>query len=105
MSGGNNWEFDGPEGPVTARVKPGMHSNSGDTCRSVALCDGGIILQPSFLVGEDLKSGALVEILPGYRSLEFGIYAVYPTRQHLPPKVRLLIDYLVSCARERNWPQ
>ena len=101
---GDNWQFDGPEGRVTVRVTPSMYTNSGDTCRAVALQDGGIILQPSFLIGEDLRSGALVEVMPGYRSAEFGIYAVYPTRKHLPPKVRLFVDYLAHAARERGWP-
>lgn len=104
LSVGDNWEFDGPDGEVTVKVNPMMHSNSGDTCRAVALQDVGIILQPSFLVGDDLKSGALVRVLPDYGSRAFGIYAVYPTRKHLPPKVRLLVDYLVDAARELGWP-
>jgi DNA-binding transcriptional LysR family regulator len=64
----------------------------------------GIVLQPSFLVGTYLASGALVEILPQYRSIELGVYAVYPTRKHLTPKVRALIDFLVDAFRMRAWP-
>ena len=60
--------------------------------------------QPSFLVGSDLKSGALVQVLPLYLSWELGIYAVYPTRKHLSPKVRLLIDFLIESARRLGWP-
>ena len=80
-----------------------MRSNSGDTCRAVALRHGGIILQPSFMVQEDLKSGALVQVLPRYRSVELGIHAVYPTRKHLLPKVRLLIDYLAGALAKQSW--
>lgn len=29
-------------------------------------------------------------------SIELGIYAVYPTRKHVPPKVRVLIDFLTE---------
>jgi DNA-binding transcriptional LysR family regulator len=72
-----------------------MHTNSGDTCREVALGHLGIILQPAFLVAQELQSGKLVEIMPAFHSLEVGIYAVYPTRKHVLPKVRLLIDHLV----------
>jgi DNA-binding transcriptional LysR family regulator len=104
LSTGDTWSFEGPQGPVTARVEPRLRTNSGDTCRTAALQDLGIVLQPAFLVGEDLRSGALVELLPAYRSIELGIYAVYPTRTHVSPKVRLLVEYLVEAFRIRLWP-
>ena len=100
---GDSWEFTGPDGPVSVRVKPRLRTNSGDTCRAVALRHEGIILQPTFMVHEDLHSGALVEVLPRYRSVELGIYAVYPTRKHLLPKVRLLIDYLSGALAKQSW--
>jgi DNA-binding transcriptional LysR family regulator len=99
---GDTWEFTGPDGPVSVRVKPRLRTNSGDTCRAVALRHEGIILQPTFMVQEDLQCGALVEVLPGYRSVELGIYAVYPTRKHVLPKVRLLIDYLVAALAKQS---
>jgi DNA-binding transcriptional LysR family regulator len=104
FSGGDDWEFEGPQGSVTVKLAPRLHSNSGDTCRAVALRHGGVILQPSFLVGDDLKSGALVRLLPDYRSTTLGVYAVYPTRKHLSPKVRLLVDFLAEKARTLGWP-
>lgn len=91
---GNTWEFEGPEGQVAVTVRPRMHTNSGDTCRAAALQHQGIILQPDFLVGDDLDAGRLVEVLPGYRLPDLGVYAVYPSRKHVLPKVRLLIDHL-----------
>jgi DNA-binding transcriptional LysR family regulator len=36
-------------------------------------------------------------------SLEFGIYALYPSRKHVSPKVRLLIDYLVASLKRKTW--
>jgi len=93
-SGGDTWSFNGSEGKVEVKIRPWMYTNNGDTCRAAALAHQGIILQPTFLVGEDLAAGRLVEILPGYRSIELGIYAVYPTRKHVAPKVRALINFL-----------
>jgi DNA-binding transcriptional LysR family regulator len=81
-----------------------MCSNSGDTWSAAALQHQGVVLQPSFLVGADLISGALVEVLPQFRSIELGIYAVYPSRKQLAPKVRLLVDFLVEAVRGRAWP-
>lgn len=102
---GENWEFEGPEGRVVVKVAPRFRSNSGGTCRAGALHHQGIILQPSFLVGEDLRSGALVEVLSQYRAGEIGVYAVYPTRKHVSPKVRMLVEFLVEAFRVRPWPE
>jgi DNA-binding transcriptional LysR family regulator len=90
----DEWRFEGPHGPVSVRTQPIMSTNSGDTCRAAALADQGVILQPGFLVGPDLVAGTLVELMPDYRAQEFGIYAVYPTRKHVPAKVRALVDFL-----------
>jgi DNA-binding transcriptional LysR family regulator len=100
---GEQWEFEGPEGPVTVAVNPVLRTNSGDTCRAAALAHQGVILQPSFIVGEDLRKGTLVELMPQYRSLEFGIYAIYPSRRYVAPKVRTLIDYLASAMQGASW--
>lgn len=102
-STGDLWEFTGPQGPVTARVQPRLRTNSGDTCVQAALHHQGIILQPTFIVQEYLKSGALREVLPDYRSHELGIHAVYPSRQHVAPKIRVLIDYLHKALRRHEW--
>lgn len=103
LSSGDTWGFEGPEGPVSVRVTPVMRSNSGDTCCAAALAHQGIVLQPSFMVATHLRSGTLVEVLPEYRSIEMGIYAVYPSRRHLLPKVRVLIDFLVEAFRIPAW--
>jgi DNA-binding transcriptional LysR family regulator len=103
LATGDHWEFDGPEGKVSVTVKPSMRTNSGDTCRVAALKNKGLILQPSFMVGDDLRSGALTELMPQYQSLEFGIYAIYPSRQYVSPKVRALIDFLSHVMKDVSW--
>jgi DNA-binding transcriptional LysR family regulator len=104
LSTGDHWAFEGPHGPAGVTVAPQMRTNSGDTCCAAALQHRGLVLQPTFLVGPHLASGALVEVLPQYRSIELGVFAVYPSRKHLTPKVRVLIDFLVEALRARAWP-
>lgn len=101
----DEWHFDGPNGPVSVKTRPCIHTNSGDTCRAAALAHQGMILQPSFLVGKDLSEGTLLELMPAYRSMELGIYAVYPTRKHVSAKVRALIDFLTThfAGRRNSW--
>lgn len=99
----DEWTFEGPEGSVTVKTVPRLKTNNGDTNLACALNDQGIVLQPSFLVGKYIKVGELVELIPEYKSIELGIYAIYPTRKLVSPKVRLLIDFLVQSFKKPNW--
>ena len=103
FASGEQWAFDGPDGALTIKVTPRMRSNNGDTCRVAALAHMGLVLQPSFLVGADLRAGTLVEVMPQWRALELGIHAVYPSRQHVAPKVRLMIDFLAQALAASPW--
>lgn len=104
LATGDHWKFTGRDGPVEVEVKPRMRTNSGDTCRVAALHHQGIILQPAFMVGADLQAGTLVEVLPQFRHMELGVYAVYASRKFLPPKVRLLIDFMAAALKDKPWP-
>jgi DNA-binding transcriptional LysR family regulator len=103
LASGDEWQFQGPGGPVSVRVSAKFHTNNGDTCRVAALAGQGIILQPDFLVADDIRRGGLVELMPEYRAVEIGIYAVYPTRKHLPLKLRRLVDFLVAAFHDPPW--
>ncbi len=100
---GDLWEFTGPQGPVAVKVQPRLRTNSGDTCVQAAIHHQGVVLQPSFMVHQHLKDGSLQELMPEYRSFELGIHAVYPSRQHVAPKIRVLIDYLQRALRRPVW--
>lgn len=96
LSSGDVWSFtrlsDGQRREV--KISPVMVSNNGDACREAAIQGQGIALQPDFLIRDDLAHGRLVEVMPGWQSRTLGIHAVYPSRRHLPAKVRLLVEYL-----------
>ena len=96
LASGDTWTFE--RGGATHRVttRPVMRASNGDTCRAAALAGCGIVLQPSFLVAGDLARGDLVEVLPEYRGVELGLYAVYPSRTLLSAKVRALVDFLAE---------
>lgn len=99
MSTGDVWTLSMQSDPgrqEVVEVKPVMRSNNGDTCTQAAISGQGIVLQPDFMVQTYLDRGDLVELLPDWKAQEFGIYAVYPTRRHLPAKVRLMIDFLLD---------
>ena len=100
---GDQWSFAGPDGPAVVKVQPRLWSNNGDTCVAAAIAGNGIVLQPSFLVAEALDKGELVPLLPEYQCPTLDIYAVYPTRRFLLPKVRALIDFLSNKLKNQPW--
>jgi DNA-binding transcriptional LysR family regulator len=103
LSTGHTWRFDGPEGRIDVRVSPRMSSNNGDTGVEVCVRGGGIHLWPSFLVEEQLRKGELVEILPAFKASIFGVYAVYPSKKYVSPKVRALVDFLLHKLSSKRW--
>lgn len=55
------------------------------------------------MVADDLRHDDLIEVLPEYKSAELGIYAVYQSRKHLAPKVRVFISFLSERFAARQW--
>jgi DNA-binding transcriptional LysR family regulator len=103
-SGGDTWKLEDAQGKsIHVTTRPRLRTNSGDTCRAAALADQGIVYQPGFLVGEDLRQGRLVEVLPELRGPSITVHAVYPSRKHLPGKVRAMVDFLVAAFQTPAW--
>lgn len=101
----DEWHFDGPEGAFSVKTHARLHANNGDTCVAAALAGIGITRQPTFMVQQHIRSGALVPLFPEHPSAQLGIYAVYPSRTHLPAKVRAAIDFLVTAFKGVDWNQ
>ncbi|SDR49680.1 DNA-binding transcriptional regulator, LysR family [Paraburkholderia fungorum] len=94
---GDDWQLTDSRGkPHPVRVDCHMHTNNGDTARAAALAGEGVIWQPTFLIGRDLREGKLVRVLPDYRLPDIDILALYPSRRHLSASVRVMIDFLVD---------
>lgn len=91
------WRLEGPGGTVTVRPQGPLITNSSEVVREAVLTGMGIALRSTWDVGPDLRSGALRQILPDHEgSRNVVLSAVYPSRQFLPAKVRLFIDYLAD---------
>jgi len=55
-----------------------------------------VILHPTFLVYEAVRQKKLVWILTAWEADDLTVFAVYPHRKFLPPKVRSCIDFLAE---------
>lgn len=76
--------------PITSRVV----SNSGVLLREFALAGMGIVLRPSFSLGDDLRCGKLVRVLSDYDIGQVTISMAYPSRRLLSAKVRSFVEYV-----------
>ncbi len=97
----SSWRFRDGQGHETAVPVQGRTIiSSGIALQHCAIAGMGLALLPHWLVGQDLRSGALVKVLPDYKvtGTDFATAAwlVYPSRRYMPSKVRVWIDFLQS---------
>lgn len=78
--------------PVSERLS----TDDTGVLRRAVIEGGGIGILPTYLVGEDLKRGRLVRVLPTLEPETLGIHAIFLSRQHQPLALRLLVDFLVQ---------
>jgi DNA-binding transcriptional LysR family regulator len=92
----DSWQFMRDGKVHAARVKGVLVANNGDFLSQAAIAGMGIIMQPSFIVGDAVRKKRLVPLLSDYEHPVLPIYAVYPSRQHLSAKVRTFVDFLAE---------
>ena len=71
-------------------------ANNMELLLAAALGGIGIAYGPSFVFGESLRNGSLVQVLPNYRAISLGIHTVVPSSRYVSAKVRHLIDRLAA---------
>jgi LysR family transcriptional activator of dmlA len=76
------------------RVGGNLSTNDGEIAVNWALDGHGILMRAEWDVERYLQSGRLVQVLPGYRTPDADIYAVYPQRHQLSARIRTFVDFL-----------
>ncbi|WP_439587777.1 LysR family transcriptional regulator [Hydrogenophaga sp.] len=91
----------------TVSVKGLLESNDGQILRAAALDGMGILIQPSYIVYDDVVAGRLVPMLDDWDLPHLTINLAYPSRKHLSAKVRTFIDFMAAHFKkmdyERKW--
>ena len=92
-------------GDVHAEVSVAGHfsANEATALLQAALAGGGVALQPVYLANAHLLDGGLRVVLPDWKLPDMAIYALYPSRKHLSPAVRALLDFLVEWFAKVPW--
>lgn len=98
------WEFTRAGEPHAVAVSGNLSANESMVLLEAVLADTGISLQPRYSVSAQLRSGTLVQLLPGYEPQQLGIHALYGTRRQMPPALRALLDFLIERLADRpDW--
>lgn len=96
------WRFVERSSAVVQSFIPKAHFRVNEIQLAVhmAISGIGVLYCPETQVADELQSGRLVEVLPGWDAATRAIYAIWPQSRQMPARVRVLLDHLVVCAAE-----
>jgi DNA-binding transcriptional LysR family regulator len=94
------WTFVMPEGPRDFRVSGGFLANDVRAVHLAARTGYGIAYLALVEVFDDLRDGTLVRVLSDFPAASVPFSLVYPSRRHLAPRTRLVMDFIWEQARQ-----
>jgi len=94
------WTFVTPKGPQDIRVAGGFLANDVRAVHLAARTGYGIAYLALFEVADDLRNGRLVRVLRDFPVPGVPFNLVYPSRRHLAPRTRLVIDFIWEQVRQ-----
>jgi DNA-binding transcriptional LysR family regulator len=92
----NEWTFIKNDEEQTVRISGNYQVNNSEALRESLIRGLGIGRLPTFIAGNDIKTGKLVAVLKEYKMPHKDLYAVFPERQYLPEKTKVFINFLVE---------
>ena len=97
--------FTRDEQTTALQVKGLLESNDGQILRAAALDGMGILVQPTYIVYDDMVAGRLVPVLDEWDLPRLTVNLAYPSRKHLSAKVRTFIDFMAEHFVKMNYEQ
>ncbi len=101
MSGSNIWQFQNGAEVCQVSITGSLASNHSEVLRQVCLDGTGLVLMPTWLIGEDIRAGRLQAVLTDFQvqpqsEIDLGIYALYLSNRRHSLRVKAFIDFLVK---------
>jgi DNA-binding transcriptional LysR family regulator len=98
------WRFRDSGGIRDISVTGNFTVNSGVALYEAVLAGLGIARVSKFLVDQALQLGRLIQILSEYEAeSEIGIYAIFPSKHYLLPKVQCFVEFLALIPSDRKF--
>lgn len=92
--GVGDWRFRDRDGVVVLRGRVGLLVNNGDVMRDAALAGVGLAMLPTFIVGEALRTGALIALDLGFEPENEFLYIAHPEGRRPSAKLKAFADCL-----------
>jgi DNA-binding transcriptional LysR family regulator len=92
----DRWIFEEDGERREIQVKGTLSTTSGEVVYNWVLASRGIAVKTSWDIAEDLREGRLVECLAPYACDTIALYVVFATRRHMPPRMRVFIDFIAA---------
>jgi DNA-binding transcriptional LysR family regulator len=92
------WEFHQGRKKLVVDVPGRLLVNDAGTLQSACLAGGGIAQMFELAEDELLSRHRLVNLFPEWCDERFPLYVYHPSRKHVPPKTRAMIDFVASLA-------
>lgn len=95
----HEWEFKVDGRLQKVMPKAMLTFNDTDLLLEAALDGRGVVQLAGYQVCEHLRTGRLLSCLPQYAPDDRGHYICYLSRQQLPTRIRVFIDYMIARVR------
>jgi len=93
----NRWQYVDLEGKnMQVDVSAKLLCNSAQMELAMVLAGHGVCRLPEFTMEQAMEDNPLEILFPEYAAPDIHVYAIYPSRKHLSPKVRCFIDLLIE---------
>jgi DNA-binding transcriptional LysR family regulator len=96
VKGGSAWTLRRGDEQVPASPEPRLVANEFDVIHAAALAGHGVAMLAEIRVREELAAGRLRRVMPEWRLPEVPLHALYPSAQHLAPKVAALVGVMLE---------
>ena len=90
------WEFHKRRKKLVLETTGSLSVNDAGTLYSVCLAGHGMAQVMDLGVSPMLADGRLVEVFPDWPDERFPLYALHPSRHHLPAKTRAFLDFIIA---------
>ncbi|WP_208457787.1 LysR family transcriptional regulator [Burkholderia sp. BCC0405] len=90
------WTMESRGKRAEVRIRPRLMVNDMKIAREATLAGIGIACLPQAYCADDIRDKRLLHVLVDWSFAEIPVYALYPTRRHLSPKVVAFVDLLVE---------
>lgn len=92
----DRWRLIGPEGEETVKLDCRLNINNGEALRQAALAGAGIVMQSALLLASDLRSGALVRVLPRHAPPPRPAHLLYLPDRRPTPKLQRFVEFVLQ---------